>query len=160
MIVLDASTLINLSNGGVLRLVLSLPGKTFLISEVVKRESRTIARAIDSAVKAGGLTLIDANLIPNGLFVSTRTRLKLDEGETECILAADALGCDIACDDGAARLKATHELGSNRVTGSIGLLKQARIANLLTKQQAEAAYSKMKALGGFLPDLPPDYFDH
>ena len=159
MIVLDASTLINLANGGVLGIVLSLPGERFLISGVVKRESRSIARAIDSAVASGKLALIDDDLVPGALFKQTKARLFLDEGETECILAARALGCGIACDDRAGREKAASELGSERVTGSIGLLSLARRACLLTADSAYEAYRKMVRHGGFLPVLPLDYFE-
>jgi predicted nucleic acid-binding protein len=160
VIVLDASTLINLANGGVLGLVLSLPGERFLISSVVKRESRSIAIAIDSAVASGQLALIDDDLIPSALFKQTKARLSLDEGETECILAASALGCGIACDDRAGREKAASELGSQRVTGSIGLLSlAAQRVHLLTAHGAYEAYRKMVRHGGFLPALSPDYFE-
>ena len=43
IVVLDASTLINLDNGEVLAETLSLPGMTFQISPEVLRESRTVA---------------------------------------------------------------------------------------------------------------------
>lgn len=158
ILVLDASTLINLANGEVLGVVLTLPGSQFLVSSVVRRESKTIARAIDTAVAAGRLGLIDDNLISAALFRQTKRRLKLDDGETECIIAADNLGASIACDDGAARAAATRELGAGRVTGSIGLLRQARQTGSLTSEQAYAAYRLMVQRGGYLPDLPESYF--
>ena len=51
IVILDASTLINLDNGDVLAEILSLPGRTFQISPEVLRESRTVAKAIKAAVE-------------------------------------------------------------------------------------------------------------
>ncbi len=55
IVVLDASTLINLDHGDALAEVLSLPGRTFQISPEVLRESRTVAKAIKAAVERGDL---------------------------------------------------------------------------------------------------------
>lgn len=156
--VLDASTLINLANGQVLGVILSLPGSKFLMSNGVRGESKTIARAIDEAVASGLLALVDDSLIPAQLFAETKQRLNLDEGETECIIAADRMACGIACDDGAARLKAIKELGADRVIGSIGLLQMAQEAGTLAPHEALHAYREMVRHGGFLPALPDGYF--
>jgi len=42
-------------------------------------------------------------------------------------------------------------LGESRLTGSIGLLREAVKAGLLTQAEAFAAYRLMRERGGFLP---------
>lgn len=151
--ILDASTLLNLANGEVLSKVLRLPGITFQVSGVVRDESRTIAQAIDAAVDAGRLALVDDKLISVSRFLRAKAEWQLDNGETECILAAAAIGCSVACDDKAARKVISKTLGDSRLTGSIGLLREAVRAGLLTQAEAFAAYRLMRERGGFLPAI-------
>ncbi|MCR5883734.1 hypothetical protein LRS03_13050 [Rhizobacter sp. J219] len=151
--ILDASTLLNLANGEVLSKILRVPGLQFQVSAVVRDESRTVALAIDSAVAAGGLALVDDKLIGVAQFLRAKAEWQLDNGETECILAAITLGCAVACDDKAARRVIAQVLGEARLTGSIGLLRQAVRAGLLTKIDAFAAYQLMRERGGFLPEI-------
>lgn len=151
--ILDASTLLNLANGEVLSKVLRLPGTKFQVSAVVRDESRTIAQAIDIAVAAGGLALVDDKLIGVAQFLRAKADWQLDNGETECILAAVSVGCSVACDDKAARRVVARVLGKDRLTGSIGLLRQAVKAKLLTQAEAFASYRLMRDRGGFLPEI-------
>ncbi|MGK6308656.1 hypothetical protein [Variovorax sp. DT-64] len=151
--ILDASTLLNLANGEVLSKVLRLPGTSFQVSGVVRDESRTVAQAIDAAVAAGRLALVDDKLISVSRFLRAKAEWQLDNGETECILAAAEVGCSVACDDKAARKVIARVLGESRLTGSIGLLREAARAGLLTQAEAFAAYSLMRERGGFLPTV-------
>jgi len=153
--ILDASTLLNLANGEVLSKILRLPDVTFQVSGVVRDESRTIAQAIDAAVEAGRLALVDDKLISVAKFLRAKAEWQLDNGETECILAASAIGCAVACDDKAARTVISKTLGDSRLTGSIGLLREAVRAGLLTQAEAFAAYRLMRERGGFLPAIEP-----
>lgn len=153
IVVLDASTLINLDNGEVLAEVLSLPGKTFQISPEVRRESRTAAKAIKAAIERGDIHWVDDNSIDASEYEDARAFWELGAGETECILAAKALSCVVACDDGAARKVIESELGIANMTGTVGLLREAVSAGLLTAEESFDAYQKMKRRGGFLPKL-------
>jgi predicted nucleic acid-binding protein len=158
IVVLDASTLINLANGEVLDAVLQLQGFDYHVSSVVRRESKTVAEAIDQAVAEGRLTLVDDAMVPLAEFVEAQERFNLDDGETECLIAAQTLGGIVACDDAAGRNAVRETLGVARRKGSIGLLKLAIEQELLTAQQAADAYKLMRERGGYLPDLLPDYF--
>jgi predicted nucleic acid-binding protein len=151
--ILDASTLLNLANGEVLSKVLRLPGSEFQVSAVVRDESRTIAQAIDAAVLVGRLAVVDDRLISVVQFVRAKAEWQLDDGETECILTAVAVGGTVACDDKAARKVITKVLGKQRLSGSIGLLREAVKAGLLTKSEAITAYNLMRQRGGFLPPI-------
>lgn len=151
IVVLDASTLINLDNGNVLAKVLSLPGRTFQISPEVLRESRTVAQAIKAAVERGDIHMVDDTAIDAEEYEDARAVWELGPGETECILAAKAQGCSVACDDAAARKVIEREIGVPRMTGTVGLLREAVVAGLVSAEDAFKAYQQMKRLGGFLP---------
>lgn len=153
IVVLDASTLINLDNGEVLAEILSLPGRTFQISPEVLRESRTVAEAIKEAVERGEIDLVDDTVIDADKYENALSVWELGPGETECILAAKILGCSVACDDGAARKVIEQEIGIHRMTGTVGLLREVVAVGLITEENAFKAYQQMKRLGGFLPNL-------
>ena len=158
IVVVDACTLINLANGEVLSKVLQLPGFFFHVSSVVRHESKSIAEAIDIAVANGRITLLDDTLISVSDFIRAKKELKLDDGETECILAAQALGCVVASDDGAARKLICEILGKERLSGSISLLRHAIADGAIDRKQAFFAYSLMRERGGFLPSLTENDF--
>jgi predicted nucleic acid-binding protein len=156
--ILDASTLLNLANGEVLSKILQLPGVTFQVSAAVQDESRTIAKAIDVAVASGHLALVDSTLIAMEEFECATREWQLGSGETECILAARVLGCSVACDDKAARNRVSRELGEACLSGSIGLLRTAVKARVLTSKEAFLAYELMLERGAFLPVLSASDF--
>lgn len=153
IVILDACTLINLVNGDALSTVAALPGREFQVSRVVREESKTVATAMQAAVDAGALKWVDDSTISAKQFADAKAEWNLDDGETECILAAEALGCLVASDDFAARSIITERLGASRLTGSIGLLRQAITANALTPKQALESYQLMRERGGFLPEM-------
>jgi predicted nucleic acid-binding protein len=158
IVVLDASTLINLDNGDVFAIVASVPGRSFQVSAEVMRESRTVALAIKEAMNRGHVRLVDDNAIDAQDFEDALADWELGPGETECILAAKALGCAVACDDGAARRVIAREIGASRMTGTVGLLRDVIAAGLMTAEAAFETYQKMKRAGGFLPHLTPTDF--
>lgn len=153
IVVLDTSTLINLDNGEVLAIVLSLPNHSFQVSPEVRREASTVVDKIEKAVARGDIDWVDDMAIDAASFGGALSRWGLGPGETECILAATALRCVIACDDRAARRVIKRELGVSRMTGTVGLLRDAVTARLLTAKAAFIVYQNMRYLGGFLPVL-------
>ena len=154
IVILDASTLINLANGEVFAKIVSMAEHEFFVGAVVDQESRTVARAVLAAVTRGDIQRIDDNTIDADAFQAAVDTWGLGAGETECLLAATALGCSIACDDGAARRVIEREVGAASLTGSVGLLRQAVQAGVLSSDEAFAAYERMKRRGGYLPDIP------
>lgn len=153
IVILDASTLVNLANGEVLSIILSIPGIRFQVSQVVKGESKSVAAAVDAAISTKMLSLVDDLKISANEFSEAKKQMNLDDGETECILAARALDCTIACDDRAARTIICSSFGTSRLTGSIGLLRLAINVGLLSSEAAFAAYALMRERGGYLPNL-------
>jgi predicted nucleic acid-binding protein len=158
IVILDASTLINLANGEVFATVASLPGRSFKVSDVVRQESKTVGLAIQAAIKRGDIAWVDADLIDAGQYGDALDLWGLGPGETECILAAQMLDCFVACDDGAARKVIKQKSVGVQLTGSIGLLRDAVAAGFLSSAHAFEAYELMKVRGGYLPDLKLDDF--
>jgi predicted nucleic acid-binding protein len=159
IIVLDACTLINLANGESLSAVLDLPDANFLLSTLVRRESKTVAAALDDILPHPKLTPIDDEELPAKRFLELKDRFKLGDGETECLLTAEIKGCKIACDDYAARKAAERLFGKGSLTGSIGLLSKAVQCSIYTPERAFSCYCLMKERGGFLPNLSASYFE-
>jgi len=85
-------------------------------------------------------------------------RYNIGLGESECIAIGKKFSYDVASDDRKARLAVCSELGSNRIIGSLGLLKMAVQEGLLTPAAAFDVYKAMVSAGGFLPRIKPDYF--
>ncbi|WP_412528911.1 hypothetical protein [Burkholderia lata] len=138
--------------------VLSLPDVRFLVSGIVRGESKSIVSAVDAVIADGILGLVDDDLISMRTFRAAKERFGLGAGETECILAAELMGCVLACDDLAARSAAKKSLGAGQVRGSIGLLRMAVDANTLNREAAYLAYQLMRNRGGYLPELSPADF--
>jgi predicted nucleic acid-binding protein len=153
IVILDASTLINLANGEVLAIVIAIPGIHFRVSEAVRKESKTVAREIEHAVSHGQLDWVDADTIDAAEYETALAVWGLGAGETECFLAARKLNCRVACDDGSARKVISRHCSEIQLTGSIGMLRMAIAAGLLTREAAFAAYRLMIERGGYLPEF-------
>jgi len=150
---LDSCALLNLANGGVLAVALSLPNCNFYICNAVLREIVTNADYIKSLIKSGALKYIDDNQIPAGNFMELKEKYRLGDGETECLAFAMNQECELVFDDLAARKAAQSLFANRRVTGSIGILRTCVANNSLSETEAYGAYKVMKACGGFLPEM-------
>ena len=158
--VLDTSVLVNCSNGGVLAILFRLLKRVFVIPPAVAAEFEAgdIA-ALQEAGKAGRVTILNDADVPGALYLRLLHDWGLGEGETECIAFSAHNDATFASDDRLARRRATELLGTDRVSGTLGLLKEAVAESLMTKTDAFAAYQKMRAAGGFLPQISIDFFD-
>ena len=158
--VLDTSVLVNCSNGAVLSIVFKLSTRTFVIPPAVATEFEAgdIA-ALQEAGKAGRVTILNDADVPGALYLQLLRDWGLGEGETECIAFASHAGGAFASDDRLARRRAAELMGAAKVSGTLGLLKEAVAEQLITKDDAFAAYRQMRDAGGFLPEISIDFFD-
>ena len=153
-VIFDASSLINLANGGVLTDVLRLVDDSAEIGPIVEGECRSISEQLHIEVEHSALHIFDDSSISATLFLKLLAEHELGEGETECL--AFALNNDdyiVCCDDRRARRVITQYLTERRVVGTLGLLALSVAKGLLTADAAFAAYEQMRKLGGFLPQL-------
>lgn len=151
--IFDASCLLNLAHGNVLRLVPQLPDVPIEFGHQVYRECRTIQDELDDLISERHAIVLDDTDVLAGRFADLLARHGLGSGETECIVLAEIGVKQIACDDGKARACITDVMGHDRLTGSIGLLLSLGRTGLLSPPQVRAAHSLMRENGGFLPDL-------
>jgi predicted nucleic acid-binding protein len=158
---IDASSWINLSNAAALDTVLQIPEHEFLFSPLVASECHAacVVKIIELSQTCAVVRITDQQVDAN-LFLDLIATHELGDGETEClaicIARPDAVFC---CDDRKARQVAEALLGADRVIGSLRLLKWAVEAALISSGDAFVLYTAMKAAGGFLPHIAPDWFD-
>lgn len=160
-VLVDSSSFINLYNGGTLDVVLNLANYRFWIGSRIQKEldEREAAKIhVQDLITDGHLALYTPD-IELTEFEAMLSKHGLGAGETEAILLAQKNGWQIACDDRKARERAVIELGSKKVTGSLGLMKLSADTGLLDCHDAWLSYVQMISQGGYLPkNLPPDYF--
>lgn len=159
-LITDASSIINLSNAGALDLVTALPDVTICVSPLVVGECEpTCAAELLAHQERGAIRFVDADEIASEVFLSLLSEHELGEGETECLALLLNGDYSFCCDDGKARSVGIALSGEGHVMGSIRLLKLAVEAELCTPEEAFQYYRRMKDAGGFLPDLPIEWFD-
>jgi predicted nucleic acid-binding protein len=158
-LVVDASSLINLTKAGALAVVLGLEGFTFSIGPLVENECGPDDPEVSAAIVDGSIARLDDDALSANAFTNLLELYDLGDGETECLAFADSDVQFVICtDDGAARTAAASRFGVDRVVGSLFLLRECVRKRLLTSEQARALYKVMRDMGGFLPDLAADYF--
>lgn len=158
-IALDASSLINLSNANALEIVLGIPNSEFLISPIVAGECHS--ECVAEFVRLGAtcnIKFVQDNEIDADAYLDLLALHALGQGETECLIVCVSGGHSICCDDKKARAVATEMLGEDRVLGSLRLLRFAVQHGRATHAEAFQMYQAMVVAGGFLPELPLEWF--
>lgn len=90
-----------------------------------------------------------------------RYTLRLDPGESATLAAAAERGWSVAVDERAARRLAEHDLGPDRLTGTVGILLAAVERRLLTVGEGDRLLTEMIGAGYWSPvtslrETPPD----
>lgn len=156
----DASSIINLSNGGVLDTVAQLRHCDICISPLVAGEcDPSCAANIKAFSDNGWIELLNSSQIPAQLYLDFLQNYELGEGETECIALCCVTQYHFCCDDNRARRVAREHIGEGRILGSLRLVRWSVVERLLSPAEAFAAYQRMKSAGGFLPEVTPEYFE-
>ena len=153
---IDACSLINLHKADVLEIVLRLPAHEFFVGAFVKEECGPFLKPF---LENGSLKELSDDRVSSVTFSKILSRYDLGFGETECIVFATLDAMAVCSDDLKARRAAQTELGENRVTGTLFLLRECVKNGALTAHGALVAYEQMRTKGAFLPDLPDGYFD-
>jgi predicted nucleic acid-binding protein len=152
-ILFDAGSLINLSQGKLLPILASTSSYKGHVGPIVRSECKTIAAQIDHLISDGTLLALPDVALSAASFGILLNRLNLGLGETECIAFGLQDQFVISCDDAAARRVIEDQLGSKRLTGTLGLLVLGVRDCIVKQHDAFASYQQMRTLGGFLPDL-------
>jgi predicted nucleic acid-binding protein len=158
-LLIDACAAINLHNCGQLALVCDLPNTEIALSPIVVSECGLDCAAEIIALEAAGrIHFVPDDEISPDRFLELVSDHDIGDGELESITVCVATDRGFCTDDAAARRLATTLLGIPKVMGSLRLLKLAVEASLLKCTEAFAGYNMMRDSGGFLPDLPQDFF--
>lgn len=159
----DASTTINLQNGGVLGKIIDQGDRAWAIGPVCLeeccRDDESAGEALRRLIAEKRLVQLDDSILSAERFSAILEEYGLGEGESECLAFAE-LDKDmvVLCDDKRARAVLSRQIGAVRVSGSLGVLKRAVIAGAIDAEFAMDAYTKMRAAGGFLPEIPDTFF--
>ena len=150
--VIDASAVINLHNADALGLLGRLEGRKFWITPIVVDECEPSC-SNELAVEMSSNRI---GYISNEKLSAERFLMLLDEhtlglGETESIVACEALGFGFCCDDKQARTLGKALLGDSFVVGTIRVLRWCVQDNLIACKEAFNLFLAMRACGGFLP---------
>ncbi|WP_264610528.1 hypothetical protein [Sphingobium sp. B11D3B] len=158
-LLIDACAAINLHNCGKLAVVCGLPNTEVALSPIVVSECGLDCAAAIIALQAeGSIHFVPDEEISPDRFLELVTDHDIGDGELESISICEATDRAFCTDDAAARRLATNLLGAPRVMGSLRLLKLSVEASLLMCTDAFEGYNKMRDCGGFLPDVPSDFF--
>lgn len=156
---IDSSSIINLYNAGALELVGRIRRcQLFLPPLVVGECQPSCAAAILELKEARSLSFIDDSEVDASLFLALLEEHRLGDGETECITVALSGDYMVCCDDRKARETAQQLVGSDRVIGTLRLLRWSVEEQLTDCASAFALFREMKRHGGFLPDTPQTFF--
>jgi predicted nucleic acid-binding protein len=129
-IIYDASSLINLANGGVLDRIISDTSLISLVGPQVLAECSSIKSELDLLIENNELLLMSDEELPAETYFEILEKYRLGPGETECIAFARQYPdiTAISCDDRRARNVCAEVIGESRLTGTIGRLKYKRIS--------------------------------
>jgi len=159
-IILDASSIINLSKGDVVAKVVRLQAIHLFVGPLVIQECLGRIAELNVALEAKQVQQLDDSLLPAKAFFELREKHRLGNGETECLAFAVRLTNLLICtDDKAARIVAASTVGENRVVGSLFLLRECVRESILEKSEAALVHETMRLRGAFIPPLPTKYFD-
>ena len=157
--VIDACSLINLNNADSLDAACQLRGCDLWVSPIVIGECQpTCAATIMRLHNGGQLHVIDDNQIPSNIFLDLLFEYQLGDGETEAVAAARHCGFGLCCDDRQARNLGKKILGTDKVVGSLHILKLCVEEDLFNCSRASELLTSMQAAGGFLPSMSNSYF--
>jgi predicted nucleic acid-binding protein len=159
-LITDASSIINLANAGALDVVVALRDRTICVSPLVISECEpTCAADLLRFQQDGLIRFVDPGDISSEAFLTLLEEHDLGEGETECLALLQTADYVLCCDDDKARRVGIALVGADRVIGSLRLLKWAVADGICTCDTTFEYYQRMKAAGGFLPELPREWFE-
>jgi predicted nucleic acid-binding protein len=143
----DASVLINFCAVRRLELLVrAVPPPRYVLVDVLEElEEPACRRQVDAAVRRD--ELLPAALTPAELKWWSRYTLRLDPGESATLAAAMSRGWSVAVDERAARRTARQDLGPERLTGTVGVLRAAVAAGLASPEEGNELLGRMIVSG-------------
>ena len=159
-IILDACSIINLINGGLLQKVVTLASIQFHVGEILLEDeilNEVQKIKVNTLVVEGNISVLEAS-VSLSEFTRIKGRYNLGKGEVECIALCKRLQYSISSDDLKARNSAINELGKHAVKGTLFLIRELVRDGAISCEEAMTAYRSMIVKGAFLPTVDEHYF--
>jgi len=158
----DASVLINFCAVRRLELLVrAVPAPRYVLVDVLSElEKPTCRRQVEAAVRRE--ELLPATLTRAEVKWWARYTLRLDPGESATLAAAVSRGWSVAVDERAARRTARQDLGMERLTGTVGVLRAAVAAGCASAEEGNELLRQMivrgyrSPVGSLYPRRPAD----
>jgi predicted nucleic acid-binding protein len=162
----DTSVIINFCVVGRLGLLIRcVPPPRFLVADVRDElEDPNSRRLVDRLIDRRDLLVVVATepaAMPASVPVSTAGGRRrgashdaeghLGRGERATLAAAAARGWSVAVDERPGRMAAVRRVGSGRVTGTVGILRAAVVARLITPRTGDVLLTRMIRAGYYSP---------
>jgi predicted nucleic acid-binding protein len=147
----DTSVLINFCAIGRLGLLVRcVPPPRYLVVDVRDElEDLNSRRLVDRMIRRCELLLIQATEAERTTCDGGVT--PLDPGERATLAAAAARGWSVAVDERLGRQAAARRVGTGRVTGTVGILRAAVDARLITPRTGDVLLTRMIRAGYYSP---------
>jgi predicted nucleic acid-binding protein len=151
--IIDACALINLiRSGGAERILSSIPLEVWF-EGLVDDEIVTDRAVLESLLSAGLIHRFDGSSLSASAVGEVAASHEIGVGEAECLTICIDSGELLISDDRRARNVGQSLLGSENVTGFIGLLCQCIDGGAISSVQAATWLANAQNAGGFLPDF-------
>jgi predicted nucleic acid-binding protein len=147
----DSSVLINFCAVHRLDVLVAVsPSPRYVLADVLEELEPNCRQQVDELLARNQLAVVMLDGRDELERWATYT-LRLDAGEAATLAAAAARGWSIAVDERAARRIAGQDIGPNRITGTVGILRAAVADNHLTIEEGDALLQQMIDEGYWSP---------
>jgi hypothetical protein len=160
-VILSVSALTNLAQGQAINLILSVDTYVLHVGTLTLYEyggNFSSNDPVAAAIRAGAINVHDGHELPAKDLIALVNQLAISAGEAECVMYSRLRDYKICCDDDYARQKIETADGINLLTCTSELLKLAVEGRRITAAEAFQAHEKIVESGGFLKEVPIDYF--
>jgi predicted nucleic acid-binding protein len=154
----DACCINNLINGKAVDAVAAANHRRFCVEGIIQDEVIQNREELERLIRSGLVQEFLGDNVKASEVGDVAAKHNIGLGEAECIAIGKKAGANVASDDSRARRAATNELGERRVTGTLGLLREAVARKTMTPSQAFESYRRMVEKGGYLPKVDDESF--
>lgn len=147
----DATVLINFCEANALALVVrTVPPPRMVLRDVLEElQSETCRRQVEDAIARGEFTVAEVDAAE--LETWAEYTLRLDPGESATLAVAAGRGWSVAMDERAARRLAEKDVGRDRLTGTVGILRAAVDDDAITLEGGNELLRRMIQAGYWSP---------
>ncbi len=158
IVILDACSVINMVNAGIIKKLKLINGYSFYIGRLVLEECLDIEKreVIERCLSDGVVNFMNEDLSISE-FSSVSNKYNLGKGESECIAYLAKKGTIVCTDDNKARKCIERDFGKDYYFGSLYVLRELVRQKLITCDESIKGHAIMVISGAFLPKIDESY---